>query len=153
MGMIMGGSVSVGAYVAMFGAITSFSGALGDLTVAVTDIMTLFERITPHTVPGPQLLIRPYGIFHGVNQTEKGRQGSHAQNQKNPRAQQQVGSGEQFYKPGKASAGEEKCGAPPGGRRIFILWLCGRQGSHAQNQKNPRAQQRHRPHHGDHHNS
>lgn len=45
MGMIMGGSVSVGAYVAMFGAITSFSGALGDLTVAVMDIMTLFERV------------------------------------------------------------------------------------------------------------
>ena len=45
MGMIMGGSVSVGAYVAMFGAITSFSGALGDLTVSVTDIMALFGRV------------------------------------------------------------------------------------------------------------
>lgn len=46
MGMIMGGSVSVGAYVAMFGAITSFSGALGDLTVSVTDIMALFGRVS-----------------------------------------------------------------------------------------------------------
>ncbi len=45
MRMIMDGSVSVGAYVAMFGAITSFSGALGDLIVSVTDIMTLFGRV------------------------------------------------------------------------------------------------------------
>ncbi len=45
MGMIMGGSVSVGAYVAMLGAITSFSGALGDLTVSVTDILALFGRV------------------------------------------------------------------------------------------------------------
>ncbi len=45
MGMILGGSVSVGAYVAMFGAITSFSGALGDLTVSVTDVMALFGRV------------------------------------------------------------------------------------------------------------
>ncbi len=46
MGLIMGGSVSVGAYVAMFGAITSFSGALGDFTVSVTDIMALFGRVS-----------------------------------------------------------------------------------------------------------
>ena len=46
MGMIMDGSVSVGAYAAMFGAITSFSGALGDLTVSVTDIMALFGRVS-----------------------------------------------------------------------------------------------------------
>lgn len=46
MGMIMGGSVSVGAYVAMFGAITSFSGSLGDLTVSVTDMMALFGRVS-----------------------------------------------------------------------------------------------------------
>lgn len=45
MSLIMGGSISVGAYAAMFGAITSFGSALNDLTSSVTDVMALFERV------------------------------------------------------------------------------------------------------------
>ena len=45
MGLIMGGSISAGSYVALFSAVASFSGALNDFMVSVSDVITLFERV------------------------------------------------------------------------------------------------------------